>query len=75
MSLEPARDELAERFSITKYGSGNTNDLQIPRLNLDCNERSFNYTGLKAPSDISTHIRESDTFTRFKNGLRSHFIG
>ena len=44
---ESLRDKFAERSTISKYGSWNTTDLQIPRLNLDFSRKGFNYTGLK----------------------------
>ena len=56
------------------YDTRSKIDLQIPRLNLDYSKKSFNYTGLKTWNDILTQIRESDTRTRFKNGLNSHFL-
>ena len=44
---ESLRDKFAERSTISKYGTRNKTDLQIPRLNLDFSRKSFNYTGLK----------------------------
>ena len=48
-------------------------DLKIQRLDLDFSRKSFNYTVLKTWNSIPTHIGESGT-TRFKNGLKSHFL-
>ena len=64
----------AERSTISKYGTRNKTDLQIPRLNLDFSRKSFTYTGLKTWNSIPTYIRESSTLTRFKNGLKNHFL-
>ena len=71
---ESLHDIFAERSSISKYDTRNKTDLHIPRLNLDFSKKSFNYTGLKSWNSIPTHIRESGTITRFKNGLKSHFL-
>ena len=71
---ESLHDKFAERSSISKYDTRNKTDLQIPRLNLDFSRKSFNYTGLKTWNSIPTHIRETGTLTRFKNGLKSHFL-
>ena len=71
---ESLHDKFAERSSISKYDTRNKTDLQIPRLNLDFSRKSFNYTGLKTWNSIPTHIRQSGTLTRFKNGLKSHFL-
>ena len=71
---ESLHDKFAERSSISKYDTRNKTDLQIPRLNLDFSRKSFNYTGLKTWNSVPTHIRESGTLTRFKNGLKSHFL-
>ena len=74
MCPESLHDKFAERSSISKYDTRNKTDLQIPRQNLDFSRTSFNYTGLKTWNSIPTHIRESGTLTRFKNGLKSHFL-
>ena len=71
---ESLHDKFAERSSISKYDTRNKTDLQIPRLNLDFSRKIFNYTGLKTWNSIPTHIRGSGTLTRFKNGLKSHFL-
>ena len=71
---ESLHHKFAERSSISKYDTRNKTDLQIPRLNLDFSRNSFNYAGLKTWNSILTHTRESDTLTRFKNGLNSHFL-
>ena len=71
---ESLHDKFAERSSISKYDTRNKTDLQIPRLNLDFSRKSFNYTGLKTWNSIPTRIRGSCTLTRFKNGLKSHFL-
>ena len=71
---ESLHDKFAERSSISEYDTRNKTDLQIPRLNLDFSRKSFNYTGLKTWNSIPIHIRESGTLTRFKNGLKSHFL-
>ena len=70
---ESPHDKFAERSTITKYGTRNKTDLQTPRLNLAFSRRHFNYIGLKTWNSIPTHIRESNTLTRFKNGLKYHF--
>ena len=44
---ESLHDKFAERSTISKYGTRNKTELQIPRLNLDFSRKSFNYTGLK----------------------------
>ena len=66
--------KFAERSTISKYGTRNKTDLQIPRLNLDFCRHIFNYTGLKTWNSIPKHIRESNTLTLLKNGLKSHFL-
>ena len=71
---ESLHDKFAERSTISKYGTRNKTDLQIPRLNLDFSRKSFNYTGLKTWNSIPKHTRESNTITLFKNGLKSHFL-
>ena len=71
---ESLHDKFAERSSISKYDTRNKTDIQIPRLNLDFSRKSFNYIGLKTWSSIPEHIRESNTITLFKNGLKSHFL-
>ena len=71
---ESLHDKFAERSSISKYDTRNKTDLQFPRLNLDFSTKSLNYTGLNTWNSTPTHIRESDTLTRFKNGLQSHFL-
>ena len=53
---ESLYDKFAERSTISKYGTRNKTDLQIPRLNLDFSRKNFNYTGLKTWSPIPTHI-------------------
>ena len=70
---ESLNNKFAERSSISKYDTKNKTDLQIPWLNLDFSRKSFNYTGLKTRNSIPTHIRESVTLTRFKNGLKVIF--
>ena len=67
-------DKFAERYPISKYGTRNKTDLQIPRLNLDFSRKSFNYTGLKTWNSIPTHTRASNTLTQFKNGLKNQFL-
>ena len=67
-------DKFAERSSISKYNTRNKTDLQISKLKLDFSKKSFNYTGLKTWKSVPTHIRETGTLTRFKNGLKSHFL-
>ena len=67
-------NKFAERSTISKYDTRNKTDLQIPRLNLDFSRKSFTYTGLKTWNSIPTYIRESSTLTRFKNGLKNHFL-
>ena len=59
---------------LSKYGTRNKTDLQILRLDLDVNRNSFSYTGPKTWNSIPTHIRESNTLARFKNGLKDHFL-
>ena len=71
---ESPHDKFAERSTISKYGTRNKTDLQIPRLNLDFSRKRFNYTGLRTWNSIPKHIRESNTITLFKNGLKSHFL-
>ena len=71
---ESQHDKFAKRSMISKYGTRNKTDLQIPRLNLDFSRKSFNYTGLKTWNYIQTHIKESNTLTRFKNGLKNRFV-
>ena len=70
---ESLHDKFAEKSTKSKYGTRIKTDLQIPRLNLDLFRKRFSYTGLKARNSIPTHIRESDTPTRFKNGLKINF--
>ena len=81
---ESLHDKFAERSTISKYGTRNKTNFQIPRLNLDFSRKRFNYTGLKAWNSIPTHIKESNqiivsiilwsnTLTRFKNGLKNNF--
>ena len=70
---ESLHDKFAEISSISKYDTRNKTGIQIPRLNLDFSRKSFNYTGLKIWNSIPTYIRESDTLTRFKNGLKVIF--
>ena len=70
---ESLHDNFAERSTISKYDTRNKTDFQIPRLNLDLSRKSFNYTGLKNWNSIPTHIRESKTLTRFKNGQKIVF--
>ena len=71
---ESLHDKFAEGSTISKYGTRNKADLQIPRLSLDFRRKSFNYTGLKIWNSIPTHIRESNTQTWSKNGLKNHFL-
>ena len=71
---ESLHDKFAERSTISKYVTRNKTDLQIQRLNLDFSRKSFNCTGLKTWYSIPTHLRESNTLTRFKNGLKDHFL-
>ena len=66
---ESLLDQFAERSTVGKYGTRNKTDLQILRLNLDFSRNFFNDTGLKTWKSIPTHMRESNTLTRFKNGL------
>lgn len=72
-SPKSLHDKFAERSTIGKHGTKNKTDLQILRLNLDFDRKSFNYTGLEAWNSIPKHIRESNTLTRFKNGLKIIF--
>ena len=72
-SPKSLHDKFAERSTIGKYGTRTKTDLQIPRRNLDFDRKSFDYTGLKAWNYIPTHTRESNTLTRFKNGLKVFF--
>ena len=44
-------------------------DLQVLILNIEFSRESVNYSGLKTRIFTPTHIRESSTLTRFKNGL------
>ena len=55
---ESLHDKSAERSTISKYGTRNKTDLQIPRLNLDFSTNNFNYTELKA-GILSQHTKES----------------
>ena len=71
---ESLHGKFAERSSTSKYNTRNKTDLQIPRLNLDYSRKSFHYTGLKTWNAIPTQLRESDTLTQFKNGLKNHFL-
>ena len=71
---ESLHDKFAERSTIGKYGTRNRTDLQIPRLSQDFRRMICNYTGLKTWNSIPTHIRESNTLVRFKNGLKDHFL-
>ena len=71
---ESLHDKFAKRYSISKYDTRNKTDLQIPRLNIDYSRKSYNYTGLKTWNAIPTHIREPDTLTRFKTGIKNHFL-
>ena len=70
---ESLRDKFAERSMISKYGTRNKTDLQIPRLNLDFSRKCFIYTGLKTWNCIPIHIRGSNTLNLFKNGLKIIF--
>ena len=56
---ESLHDKFADRSMISKYGTRNKTDLQIPRLNLDFDRKSFNYTGLRTWNSIPTHLKES----------------
>ena len=40
--------KFAERSTISKCGTRNKTDLEIPRLKVDFNRKSFNYTGVKS---------------------------
>ena len=71
---ESLHGKFAERSSTSKYNTRNKTDLQIPRLNLDYSRKSFHYTGLKTWNVIPTQLRESNTLTQFKNGLKNHFL-
>ena len=71
---ESLHGKFAERSSTSKYNTRNKTDLQIPRLNLDYSRKSFHYTGLKTWNAIPTQLRESNTLTQFKNGLKNHFL-
>ena len=71
---ESLHDKFAERSSISKYDTRNKTDLQIPRLNLEFNRKSFDDVVLKTWNSIPTYIRESNTLNRFKNGLKNHFL-
>ena len=71
---ESLHDKFDERFTISKYGTRNKNNLQIPRLNLVFSRKSSYYTGIKTRNSIPTHIRESNILTRFKNGNKDHFL-
>ena len=71
---ESLHGKFAERSSTSKYNTRNKTDLQIPRLNLDYSRKSFHYTGLKTWNAIPTKLRESNTLTQFKNGLKNHFL-
>ena len=62
---ESVHDQFVKRSTISKYGTRNKTDLQIPRLNLDFSRKSFNFTRLKTWNSIPTYIRESN-----KPGLR-----
>ena len=70
---ESLYDKFIERSTISRYGTINKTDIQIPGLNLDFSRKSFNYTGLEAWNSIPTHIREFNTLARFKNGLEKSF--
>ena len=67
---ESLHDKVPERSTISKYGTRNKTELQIPWLNIDLSRERVNYTGLKTCNSILKHIRESNTKTLFKNGLR-----
>ena len=72
--LKSLHDKFAERSTISKYDTRNKTDLQIPRLNLEFNRKSFDYAVLKTWNSIPTYIREPNTLNRFKNGLKNHFL-
>ena len=71
---ESVHNKFAKRSTISKYGTRSKTDLQFPRINLDLSRKSLNYTGRKTWNSIPTHIRESNTLTRFKNWLKYHFL-
>ena len=71
---ECLHDTFAERSTINKHGTRNKTHLQIPRLNLDLSRKNFKYTVLKTWNSIPTCIRESNTITQFKNGLKHQYL-
>ena len=71
---ENLHDKFVEGSTISKYGTRNKTDLQIPRLNLDFSRKRFNYTALNTWDSIPKHIRQFNTLTQFKNGLQNHFL-
>ena len=70
---ESLHDKFAERSTISKYGTRNKTDLQIPRVNLDFSRKTSNNTGRKAWNSFPTYVRESNALTGFKNGLKIIF--
>ena len=72
-----APSSLAELFeqkrNITQYDlRGSSTSLQLPQPKTEKLKKSFSYDGARVWNSLPADVRNSDTLTIFKNGIRAH---
>ena len=72
-----APSSLAELFeqkrNITQYDlRGSSTSLQLPQPKTEKLKKSFSYDGARVWNSLPAYVRNSDTLTIFKNGIRAH---
>ena len=59
---------------LNHYVTRNTNNLHVPKPNIDMFRQSFAYTGPSLYNSIPKEIMESDSLCKFKKGLKSFML-
>ena len=65
-------DLCVPKSDITEYDlRGSHTSLQLPHPETEKLKKSFSYSGAKLWNSLPTDLRNSDTLTGFKNGIRA----
>ena len=68
------QNKFTERSASSNYNIRNMKNLNVQKLKLEHNTRSFFYIVSNAWNSIPQAIRNAETIARFKKELKSHFF-
>ena len=68
-------NKFQRRSHYSKYNTTFSENLQIPKYNLECSKKRFSHTALKALNEIPINIRELPTLYQCKKKqLKTHLM-